>query len=85
MPQASDELRSKMEEYFGDPVSDKGPIKFLRKQGYFFTRHYEWVRPHRMHLITPKEWECITFLMEEWDWGLMWFKHIAPEHIGRGA
>lgn len=69
MPQATDELRAKMQDYFGDPVSDSGPINYLLGRGFTFTRGGMIVSPK-----TYKEWcdweeECIDFLCDEWDYG----------------
>lgn len=36
MPSASEAARSQMEAWFGDHISDEGPIKFLqRPEGYY--------------------------------------------------
>lgn len=69
MPQASDELRAKMNDYFGDPIDDSGPINYLLKRGFIFTQQGIILPP------TPyKEWcdweaDCIDFLADEWDYG----------------
>lgn len=69
MPQATDELRAKMKDYFGDEISDAGPIAYLLERGFKFTRGGIILPP------TPfKEWvdweaDCINFLADEWDYG----------------
>jgi hypothetical protein len=71
MPQASEELRAKMEEYFGDPIDTAGPIKFLIDAGYDLTNDFMW-QPKlekRASGSTEKELECINFLIDEWDFG----------------
>jgi hypothetical protein len=65
MPQASDELRSKMESYFGDPINDWSPTAFLLDQGYTEKGGF-WTKPEG-HLMTEKEGHCLAFLREEWD------------------
>ncbi len=68
MPQASDEQRSKMEEYFGDPVCDAGPWKFLSENG--FTENGGWiVKPGTFwDDMSDKEKACLEFLADEWDY-----------------
>lgn len=71
MPMASDELRAKMNEYFGDPIDDAGPIDYLRGQGFKLNRGFWWSpRPGVTALsdLTEKERDCILFLIDEWDW-----------------
>lgn len=81
MPQASDELRAKMKEYFGDPIDDLGPSQYLRSRGYREVANGLWRRPSESHTITAKEQncfnfldtvtqkdrECLNFLVDEWD------------------
>ena len=67
MPQASDELRAKMQQYFGDPVDDTGPIKFLLDAGYKEWNGV-WYRPSLTHEMTIKEGDCIEFMFQEWDY-----------------
>ena len=74
MPQASDELRQRMNLRFGDPISDCGPIKYLEDAGYKLTRHWTWTpKPGITNLAqtTEDEFECLLFLMSEWDFGLL--------------
>ncbi len=67
MPSASDHLREKMLSYFGDPIDDAGPAKFLRSCGWTEDRDV-WSAPlHRE--TTSKEWDCMQFLVDEWDHG----------------
>ena len=61
MPQASDELRSLMEE-----------MKFLEDAGYKLTRDWHWEpKPGVSDLkgMTRDEFECLLFLVHEWDFG----------------
>jgi hypothetical protein len=66
MPQASDELRNKMNEYFGSWVNDWGPTAYLLDQGYT-EKDYLWSKPTREHVPTEKEIDCLNFLRAEWD------------------
>ena len=66
MPQASDELRQRMNERFGDPIDDGEPWKFLKARGYTAPRFL--IRPPEGHTVTEDEGECIDFLCDEWDW-----------------
>lgn len=65
MPQASDELRAKMLEYFGS-LDCEGPETFLLSQGWLHINH-KWSDYKEEPDITKKEWDCIDFLCDEWD------------------
>ena len=66
MPQASDELRQTMDGYFSNGgISDSEPTEFLLSQGWTEDR-YLWKSPST-HTPTQKEWDCLQFLLEEWD------------------
>jgi hypothetical protein len=70
MPQASEELRAKMEVYFGDPIDDGGPRRHLLANGYKEVGG-SWVRPDRysnLSDIPQKDWDCLVFLVHEWDY-----------------
>lgn len=71
MPQASDESRQQMAQYFGDDGTDLvAPLEFLRSQGW--TDPVGWLRYKEGRPraeITPKEWHCVEFLCDEWDFG----------------
>ncbi len=72
MPQASSELRSRMEERFGDPISDAGPTKFLEDAGYKLTSSWLWEPKKGVESLkdmTQEEYECMLFLVHEWDYG----------------
>lgn len=71
MPQASDDLRARMERRFGDPVSDEGPMRYLQQRGYRLTRRWTWTKPGVTELkqMTRDEFECLLFLIHEWDFG----------------
>ena len=65
MPTAPDELRAKMLAYFGDEIDDAGPEAFLRGHGWMENR-WCWHAPLG-RAITDKEWDCMDFLIQEWD------------------
>lgn len=66
MPQASNEDREKMNEYFGDPIDDGPPSTFLISLGYTESRGW-WSKPAKDHQPTQKELDCLNFLCDEWD------------------
>lgn len=67
MPQATNELRARMLEQFGDAVDDRGPRVYLKERGYTAKR-FLIRKPSSLHVITREERECINFLCDEWDW-----------------
>lgn len=72
MPQASDETRAKMERMFGDPISEAGPIQYLKSAGYKLRRDWHWEpKPGVAELrdMTRDEFDCLLFLVHEWDFG----------------
>jgi len=64
MPQASEELRSKMRARF-DSIDIFPPLQFLKNSGWSSDRGF--LSPPNCH-ITDAEWECVDFLCEEWDY-----------------
>jgi hypothetical protein len=72
MPQASSELQQQMNTYFGDSISDAGPIKFLEDAGYELLKGFVWKPKEGVKTLkdmTRKEFECLLFLVHEWDFG----------------
>lgn len=67
MPQASDELRQKMQTYFGDSIDDSGPTKFLKSKGWRETETGLWFSPQHIDHVSTQEFECLLFLRDEWD------------------
>jgi len=55
-----------MEDYFGDPIDDSGPMKFLRDNGFWEDR-WLWKTAKPVATISDKEWACLNFLADEWD------------------
>jgi hypothetical protein len=61
MPTASDKLREKIAWHFGG-ICLGPPLEYLRKHG--------WKEKNgilRRPPIPPKQWDCVTFLRDEWD------------------
>lgn len=68
MPQASDRQRELMERWFGDSINMAGPYKFLRSHGYT-EKGGLLIKPVSAHNVSRDEWQCIRFLVDEWDFG----------------
>lgn len=67
MPQATDELRGLMEKWFGDPIDDGPPMRFLFSRGYSEDRGL--IRPPvPAHTVSCEEYACIAFMRDEWDY-----------------
>lgn len=71
MPQASDEMRALMLKWFGDEISEAGPIKFLESRGYVLRKDWQWQLPTPAHTVSREEFACVQFLIEEWDFGAL--------------
>lgn len=69
MPQASNELREKMGQYFGDEIDDSGPSEHLLKDAKFKEFRWEYYRPTKDYVLTEKDRDCLQFLIDEWDHG----------------
>jgi hypothetical protein len=69
MPQASDEDRELAEKYFGDPISDAGPMRFLEEQGFFLDQGWRYRKNAKWEDLSDKERFAINFLCDEWDFG----------------
>jgi hypothetical protein len=68
MPSASDEQRALMTKWFGS-CDTQGPEDLLRSHGWSLLPNWYWVLPTSSHTINKVEWECFTFLIDEWDYG----------------
>ena len=71
MPQATEELRELMERWFGDPISEIGPLEFLRSHGFIERPNGVLAPPVPSHNVSHDEWRCIAFMVQEWDFA--WF------------
>lgn len=67
MPQATDEQRDQMKQWFGDEVSDAGAIELLLSHGFTESRGM-WAKPTSAHTVSCYELECLNFLCDEWDY-----------------
>lgn len=65
MPQATDELRDKIDGYFGEGVDLHKPLTFLKENGWA-DKAGLLLAPNGRE-ITEKEWDCVDFLCDEWD------------------
>lgn len=68
MPQASDTQRALMQEWFGDPVDDSGPMQFLLARGWTEDRGGMLYPPTPSYTMSIYEAECLMFLICEWDY-----------------
>lgn len=68
MPQAADEDRALMGKWFGDEISDSGPLDFLMARGWTFPGGL-CVPPVPCYQPSQYEWACVAFLCDEWDYG----------------
>ena len=70
MPSASADLRKRMGELFGDEVDEAGPSQFLADRGFTLKRDWTWSKEGATYdNMSQDEYDCIRFLMEEWDMG----------------
>lgn len=78
MPQASDELRHLMGQWFGDEINDQGPLRFLEARGWTFPRGL-CVPPVSSYNPTQYELAVVQFLCDEWDFGYNGVPDLVPE------
>lgn len=71
MPQASDEKRDLMDLWFGDRIDEQGPYQLLMSRGYTEEKNGLLRKPTPSHTIHMIEWECISFLIDEWNFYLL--------------
>lgn len=74
MPQASDELRKIVHWIVqckpdGIVPSDGDVTAFLEQRGYTLTRAWDWKLPQPDHVVTEMEYLCLTYMVDEWDYG----------------
>lgn len=78
MPQSSDEMRGLMFDWFGEAISETGPINFLESHGYTLRQDWQWEPPTYAHTIRYEEAVCLQFLIEEWDFGYV-VNHVSDK------
>jgi hypothetical protein len=71
MPSAPDDLRDLMEKWFGDSIDMEGPLHFLRSHGFTEMANGMLRPPTPAHNCSVDEWNCIGFLVQEWDFGYL--------------
>lgn len=65
MPTASDEQRNWACKHFGS-ISDAPIIADLERRGFTLTKDWCWKRGYKPNEF---EYQCINFLINEWDFG----------------
>ena len=72
MPQASDELRKTIDNYFHTGIDDHVPHAYLESKGWTIDSNWNFLHSGYKDLgeIPIQEWDCILFLIHEWDYGL---------------
>jgi hypothetical protein len=73
MPQASDELRAKMKEYFKNEtgIEDQEPIAYLKSRGLDYDGDFVYRIPADK-AIDSKDINCLNFMVDEWDFDWQW-------------
>lgn len=75
MPQAEQELRNKITSYFPlTGIEPIGPEDFLRANSWKLHEDWSWSKEGVDHynmvkMVPEKEWNCLLFLVREWDYG----------------
>ena len=69
MPSCSKELNDIITKYFGEENKDEKCIKFLESRNYILTKQWEWIKPVSSHTINEEEFNCLKYLVDEWDFG----------------
>ncbi len=81
MPQASEELRGVMREWFGS-IDLYAPLDFLISRGYTNDKNGIIRPPTFAHSISDAEGECICFLTDEWDYAFHpWTKDAYAKSV----
>ena len=70
MPSTTPERRALIERWFGDESPDWHAMKFLESHGYREIANGVIRRPVPHHNMSEDEWECIAYLVQEWDFAL---------------
>lgn len=67
MPQASDEMHKIIIAYFGD-IDDGPPYQHLMNNGWVDKQGWLTKPGFTLEQVTEKEWHCLVFLIDEWDY-----------------
>lgn len=71
MPQAAADLSARIIARFGS-IGDSGPMRFLTDAGYRLRGDFLWEAKPGVTSnsdMTEEEWDCLLFLVQEWDFG----------------
>lgn len=79
MPSATSELQDQMEQWFGDPIDNSGPLTLLLSHGWYDINGYL-CPPVLSHTVSEIEATCIDFLCQEWDFA---YRGVDTPHGGR--
>ena len=74
-----------MGSYFGDRISNDGPTMYLQSEGYKLAGDFMWVPPESVKTLEDmdqKDYNCLLFLVEEWDFGGLVDATSKKETIG---
>lgn len=66
MPQATGDFRALMNKWFGDPISEQGPMQHLFSRG-FTEANGLWYKPTPSYTPSVYDVACLLFLRDEWD------------------
>ena len=77
MPQAADDQRALMNQWFGS-IDCIGPIDFLLARGWT-EKGGMWSKPTPAYDPSIYEVECVKFLRDEWDYD--WHRPLYPEPL----
>jgi len=78
MPSASDAYHNLMERWFGDPIDDGPPYRFLAARGWQDNAGLL-VPPVPSHQPSQYELACVMFLCDEWDYAYEGKAKLVPE------
>jgi hypothetical protein len=77
MPTADEELRREWRHYDEDG-GDRMAMRFLEDAGYRLRRDWQWTPPKPDHLPTDREVSAVYYLVDEWDFGGIYFSGEEP-------
>lgn len=73
MPSTSQARHDRIVSIFGTDLDlDDRCQEYLSQRGFYLTRTWDWIPPPRINKLgdlTDEEFECVMYLIEEWDFG----------------
>lgn len=75
MPQTSKKIQDLIDKWFPQETlldfecQDIACIRFLESRGWILNKDWTWTPPVSFHTQSYFEYICITYLIEEWDFG----------------